>query len=191
MGALCQAEVHGTSLSLLFYFCLQYWVWNLFLLRSVGMITKAKIKYISKHNPAYSNCKLKLLSCREEILINSSVILIKICCKKIKAAIMLYEKVMKVQGQHKHRDKACIFQKASLVPGEVMLFFPKSPVEIFTDAEATELSNVNWLYLFIYWFLTILLLLFWSCWYWRDVWSWQHQSVFLNNLTIYNLNYIN
>lgn len=63
---------------------------------------------------------------------------------------MLYEKVMKVQGQHKHRDKACIFQKASLVPGEVMLFFPKSPVEIFTDAEATELSNVNWLYLFIY-----------------------------------------
>lgn len=56
---------------------------------------------------------------------------------------MLYEKVMEVQGQHKHRDKACIFQKASLVPGEVMLFFPKSPVEIFTDAEATELSNVN------------------------------------------------
>lgn len=58
---------------------------------------------------------------------------------------MLYDKVMKVQSETKHRDKACIFQKASWVAEEVLFSFPKSPVETFRDVKGRKLSNVNWL----------------------------------------------
>lgn len=78
---------------------------------------------------------------------------------------MFYEKVIKVQSETKHRAKAYVSQKASWVAKEVIFSFPKSPVEIFRDAKASKLSNVNWLsmsrfYLFIYWSLKIMLLLF-------------------------------
>lgn len=78
-------------------------------------------------------------------MIHSLVILINISCKKTKTVIGFYEKVIKVQSEAKHRHKAYIFQKASWVAKEVIFSFPKSPVEIFRAAKATELSNVHWL----------------------------------------------